>query len=168
MRALALVATGLWIGLLAASWMIATLSFRTSAALASPAARGELRERLASLSEDDRRAVFRHAAAELNRAMFSRWLIVQIGLGLLLLALAVVREPAALVLAAIALALVLGQAALQGPIREVGRSVDFLPRPLPAEVGARFGRLHAAYVLVDVGKLAVLIGLAWRLASATR
>ena len=166
MRSLALVATGLWLGLLAASWMIASISFRTSAALLGPQARRELSERLAPLIEADRRAVLRHAASEANRAMFGRWLVVQIALGAVVVGLAL--RTGAPWPAAAAMAIVLVQAALHGPILEIGRSVDFLPRPLPADIASRFGRLHAAYVLLDLAKAGVLVWLAWRLAKTAR
>jgi hypothetical protein len=66
-----------------------------------------------------------------------------------------------IVLAA-AVGILLFQAALHRPILELGRSLDFVPRPLPPDVGARFGRLHGGYVLLDFAKMALLAAGAWR------
>ena len=166
MRSLALLGTGVWLGLLAASWMIASITFGTASALLGPSARPELKDRLAPLPEAERRPVLRHMASEINRAMFGRWVLTQLVLGLAVLVAAYrsgVTWPAAA-----AFAVVLVQAALQGPILELGRAVDFLPRPLPAELGARFGRLHGAYVLLDLAKGGALVALAWMLARTAR
>ena len=57
-----------------------------------------------------------------------------------------------------ALAIVLLQVAgLASPITEIGRSIDFLPRPLPPDLGRRFGLLHGSFVLLDLGKAVALI-----------
>jgi len=166
-RSLSLLLTGLWLGLLVASWFLASITFRTSATLLGPGARPELHDRLAGVSEEHRRQAFRHMASEINRAMFGRWLVAQALLGAVTVA-AVWWSSGPWSTAAAALAIVAVQAGLHGPILEIGRSVDFLPRPLPAEIAARFGRLHAAYVLLDLGKGGVLAWLAWRLAKAAR
>lgn len=166
MRALALLATGLWLGLLIASWMIASITFRTSAALSGPEARPELNQRLSHVKEEDRRPLLRHVASEINRAMFGRWLVVQLALGAAVLFLAL--RSGATWPAAAAMAIVLIQAALHGSILDLGRSVDFLPRPLPPDIGSRFGRLHGAYVLLDLAKGGALGWLAWVLARTAR
>lgn len=166
MKPLALLATGVWLGLLVASWIFASITFGTASALLEPGARPELRERLSGVPETERRPVLRHMASEINRAMFGRWAWAQIVLGLVVMVAAVrcgVTWPAA-----VACAIVLVQATLQGPILELGRSVDFLPRPLPPDLGARFGRLHGAYVLLDFAKAGALSWLAWMLARAAR
>jgi hypothetical protein len=165
-RSLALLATGVWLGLLVASWMIASITFGTAAALLGPGARPEITERLAGVSEAERRPVLRHMASEINRAMFGRWVVVQLLLGVVTLV-AAVRSGATWPAAA-AFAIVLVQAGLQGPILELGRTVDFLPRPLPPDLHARFGKLHGAYVLLDFAKGGALGWLAWMLARAPR
>ena len=48
------------------------------------------------------------------------------------------------------------QLALVRPIVDLGRSVDFLPRPLPAELGRRFGLLHTAFLATDLAKAVLL------------
>jgi hypothetical protein len=166
-RALSLFSAGLWLGLLVASWLLASITFRTAAAVLEPAGRPEVRERLASVPEERRLQVLRHLAAEINRAMFGRWLVVQLFLGAATFAL-VWRLGGPWWVTALALAIVVVQAGLQGPMLEIGRSVDFLPRPLPPELGSRFGRLHAAYVLLDFAKGGILAWLAWLLARAAR
>ena len=166
MRTLALFGTGLWLGLLIASWIFASITFRTAATLAGADARPEMTQRLASLKSDDRLPVLRHMAAEINRTMFRRWLLLQVVLGAAVVFAA--ARAGALWPAAGAMAIVLIQAALQAPMSEIGRSVDFLPRPLPAEIGSRFGRLHGAYVLIDLAKGGLLAWLGWVLARAAR
>jgi hypothetical protein len=162
-RILAVLCAGIWLGLLAASWMIASLSFRTAAALSGAESGRELQERLSGLSDEGRRQVIRHVTSEVNRAMFGRWIIVQLVLGIVVVAL-VVRAGGSWPLAAAALAVVVMQVALHSPILEIGRAIDFVPRPLPPDVGARFGRLHAAYVLLDLAKAGALAWLVARLA----
>ena len=65
-----------------------------------------------------------------------------------------------LALAAAGLLIVLVQLGLALPIASLGRSIDFVPRPLPAEIGRRFGMLHAAFVLLDLIKASLLAFLA--------
>jgi len=156
---------GVWLGLLVASWVAATQSFRTVDRVLGPALRSELRERLAPVAADDRRAVLRHLASEINRWMFRHWSLAQLALGVLALALAWrLSGPGWLLLtAAIVVCLVQGFG-LAGPITELGRAIDFVPRPLPAETARRFGLLHAAYLGLDLLKAGLLAGAAWILA----
>src|SRR5262245_12250773 len=112
--------------------MFASITFGTAAALAAPDARAELREKTSALSEPDRRIVLRFMASEVNRTMFRRWLWIQIALGAVLVALTA-REGGSLVYVGIAVALLLIQLVLAPQILTVGRSIDFLPRPLPAD-----------------------------------
>jgi hypothetical protein len=157
-RAGALLAIGLWIGLLAASWAMASASFRTVDRLLGAEARPEFQARLASLSADDRRAVLRHVAAESNRWMFRTWTAVEMVLGALLVAFAWRLGAVPRALALVALAAVIAQAAGLAPaISQLGRSLDFVPRPLPAAEARRFGLLHAVYMLADLVKAGVLI-----------
>ena len=157
MRSAALLVIGVWIGLLAASWAMASASFRTTDRLLGPEARPELQSRLASMAAEDRRAVLRHAAAEQNRWMFYTWTRVELVLAALLVWAAWPASGAMRVLALIAAAAVVAQAAGLAPaIAQLGRSLDFVPRPLPGAEARRFGLLHAAYMLADVVKLGVL------------
>src|SRR5438034_3190473 len=149
-RAGALLVIGLWLGLLAASWAMASASFRAVDRLLGPEARPELQARLAPLSPSDRRTILRHVAAESNRWMFRTWTLAEMLLGALLVAASwrLGAVPRALALAAAA---VLAQALGLAPaIAQLGRTLDFVPRPLPPADGRRFGLLHAGYMLADL------------------
>jgi hypothetical protein len=161
MRPAALLVIGLWIGLLAASWAMASASFRTVDRLLGPDARAEFQARLAPLSAGDRRAVLRHVAAESNRWMFRTWTMAELLLAAVLVWAGWGQGTAPRVLALIAAAAVVLQAVGLSPaIAELGRRLDFVPRPLPAADGHRFGLLHAAYMLADVVKAGALTGAA--------
>jgi hypothetical protein len=156
-RAAVLLVIGFWIGLLAASWAMASASFRTVDRLLGPAARPELQARLAPLTADDRRAVLRHVAAESNRWMFRAWNAAEMVLAVALVAASWRLGAAARLCALVAAAAVVVQAAGLGPaIADLGRGIDFVSRPLPPPVGRRFGLLHAGYMLADVVKLVAL------------
>jgi hypothetical protein len=160
-RAGALLAIGLWIGLLAASWAMASASFRTVDRLLGPTARPEFQARLAPLAPDDRRMILRHVAAESNRWMFHTWTLIEMVLGALLVAAAWRLGPVPRALALVALAAVALQAAGLAPaIAQLGRGLDFVPRPLPPVEGRKFGLLHAAYMLADLVKAGVLVAAA--------
>ena len=164
MKALLLVLIGIWIGLLVASWAIAPATFRTAdRVLAEP----RLAARLEPLPEADRGVALRHMAAELNRWMFEGWGWAQLVLGAAVVALAWRLGGAARWLAVVALAIVAGQAfALVPMIRDLGRTADFMPRPLPPEIAGRFGALHGAYAVIDLAKGALVAVLAWLVARA--
>lgn len=151
---------GVWLGFLVASWVVATASFRAAERVAGPGTRAEVSAKLGPVSAEDRRMVLRHLASEINRWMFRAWSATQLVLGLVLVLLAWPLGGWPRGLAAAALALVLVQAfGLAGPIAALGRGLDFLPRPLPAELARRFGALHGAYVLADLVKAGALTGL---------
>src|SRR5262245_283164 len=160
---LALLVIGVWLGALAGSWVSATASFRGVDRVLGPGMRPELDRRLSSLDQTERRATMRHLAAEINRWMFRRLGLAQIVLGLLALW-AAWPGPGARWLMAVALLVAAVQLALGGAIEALGRSLDFLPRPLPADLGSRFGLLHAAFLLLDAGKAGLLAGAAYALA----
>ena len=161
MRAGALIAIGLWIGLLVASWAMASASFRTVDRLLGSEARPELQARLAPLSPSDRGTILRHVAAESNRWMFRTWTRAEMLLGALLVAASWRLGPVPRTLALVAAAAVVLQAfGLAPAIAPLGRSLDFVPRPLPAADGRRFGLLHAGYMLADLVKAGALIAAA--------
>jgi len=160
-RAGALIAIGLWIGLLVASWAMASASFRTVDRLLGSEARPELQARLAPLSPSDRGTILRHVAAESNRWMFRTWTRAEMLLGALLVAASWRLGPVPRTLALVAAAAVVLQAfGLAPAIAPLGRSLDFVPRPLPAADGRRFGLLHAGYMLADLVKAGALIAAA--------
>ena len=154
-RGVALALAGLWLGLLFASWISATASFAAVNRVLREE-RPELLAKLAPVAPDDRVLVLRHLAAEANRWMFSRWAVVQlcVACALVLAAWPAAGWPRALAIAAAAIAV--AQLPLGSAIEALGRSIDFVPRPLPADLGRRFGLLHAAFVLLDLLKGVVL------------
>ena len=157
-RALSLWLAGLWLGLLLASWVAATASFRSVDRVLGPALRPEFDARLTGVTPGDRRVVLRYLAAEINRWMFKRWALLQLALSLALLVAVWNNGVAARVIAALVLAIVVAQTfALGPPIEALGRSIDFIPRPLPPELGRRFGLLHAAFLGLDFVKAALLL-----------
>jgi hypothetical protein len=160
MPRLFLAVSGFWLGMLVASWVMATVNFRTVDRVLGPAARPEMTSRLAALPAEERRLVLRHLVAEINRRMFGTWAVAQLVLGVVALLAAWRLDGAPRLLIGAALLLVIAQIAVLTPaIASVGRSIDFRPPPLPAEVARRFGALHAAYAGADLAK-AVLVALA--------
>jgi hypothetical protein len=155
---MALLLTGLWLGVLVASWVAATVNFRTVDHVLGPGGSSEVRMRFESVPPEDRRMLLRHLASEINRWMFRWWSIAQVVLAVALVGLAWPLRGGLRWLAVAALAIVLLQVAgLAAPITAIGRSIDFVPRPLPPDLGRRFGLLHGAFVLLDLGKAAVLV-----------
>ena len=111
---------------------------------------------------EERRVALRHLASEVNRWMFRYWSLAQMALGAACLATAFRVGGAARPLLAVALLIALIQGfGLAPPITELGRSIDFVPRPLPSDTARRFGLLHAAYVGLDLVKAAALVAASW-------
>jgi hypothetical protein len=159
-RGLALVVAGLWLGMLVTSWITATASFRCVDRVLGPEARPELQAKLAPLTPEDRRMALRHLAAEINRWMFARWAAAQWALAAGLVLAAWPAEGAPRTLALVAAVVTIAQTLLGPSIEALGRSLDFVPRPLPPDIARTFGVLHAAYVLLDLAKGGVLAVLA--------
>jgi len=157
---MALLVTGLWLGMLVASWALATVNFRTVDAVLGPSGSPEARSRFEAVRPEDRRMILRHLASEINRWMFRWWSLTQVVLALALVSLLWPQSGALRWLAVATATVVLIQVAgLASPITAIGRAIDFLPRPLPPEVGRQFGLLHGAFVLLDLGKAAALVGI---------
>jgi hypothetical protein len=158
----ALFLAGLWAGGLLASWVVATMNFRTVDRVLGPDARPELRSRLGSVPAAEQRVVLRHLASEVNRWIFRNWALAQLAFGVALAAATWSVGGALRVLALAALVIVAVQAlALGPPIVDLGRAIDFVPRPLPPDQARRFGMLHGAFVLLDLAKAAFLAATAW-------
>jgi hypothetical protein len=152
---------GVWLGLLFASWALATATFRTAEVVAGASPGSPAGDRVALVPPDTRRPVFRHLASEINRWMFGRFGWAQLALAVVVVGLAWRMGGSVRVLAVTALIAVAVQGAALGPaILELGRSIDFVARPLAPAVGRRFGLLHGGYVVLDLVKAAVLIALA--------
>ncbi len=162
---MALLLVGLWMGLLIASWAVATGSFRTVDRVLGPGLRPELQERLAPLPPEARRVVLRHAASESNRWMFGALSLAELVLGVTLVIACWRLGPWPRALALSALVVVVVQVAGLGPaILRLGRLIDFMPRPLPPAEGRRFGLLHVGYMLADLAKAGLLVAAAWLMA----
>lgn len=161
-RSLALWGLGLWFGLLVTSWLMAGANFNTVDRVLGPTRRPELDRALSGVEPDARRSALRHLASEVNRWMFRRFMLIQLALGTVTLGLlwSGAGRGRWFVTAALAVA-VLQAAFLAGAIVELGRSVDFVPRPLPPELSHRFGLLHASYVLSDFAKAGLILIAAW-------
>jgi hypothetical protein len=95
--------------------------------------------------------------------MFRWWTPAQILLGAGLLALTWWAGAGRWLVVA-ALVISVAQAVLTPSIVELGRSIDFVPRPLPPDLQRRFGLLHATYVVADLVKAALLVADGWLLA----
>jgi hypothetical protein len=121
----------------------------------------ELGRKLAPLAPEDRRIALRHLASELNRWMFGAGGFAQIAMGLCVVALAWPAGGARRYLPLAAAALVLVQLVAARSIVDLGRGIDFLPRPLAPDLARRFGALHAAYVVSDLLKAGLLVAAAW-------
>lgn len=159
MKSLSLVLCGLWLGALVASWVFAPLNFRMVDRVLAEA-RPEMAQRLAPVPPEAQRQVLRLLASENNRWMFRHWAWAQAVAGLLLVGFCW-RVPGAARYALLgALVLVAAQLVMVGPIVDLGRSIDFAPRPLPAAVGRRFGLLHSAWAVTDLAKAALLVAAA--------
>jgi hypothetical protein len=152
---------GVWLGVLFASWAVAAATFRAAEAVAGASPGSPAGDRVALVPPDARRPVFRHLASEVNRWMFARFGWAQLALAIVVAVVAWPLGGAARVLSLAALVAVAIQGAALGPaILELGRSIDFLARPLAPDVGRRFGLLHGGYVVLDIVKAAGLIALA--------
>jgi hypothetical protein len=162
MARLLLVLAGFWLGMLVASWLMATANFRAVDRVLGPDARPEIATRLGGVPAEDRRVVLRHLVGEINRWMFRSWALAQLALGGIVLAAAWRLRGWPRVLAGAALLLVVVQFAVLIPaIASVGRAIEFVPRPLPPEIGRRFGALHAAYAGTDLAKALLVAVVAW-------
>jgi hypothetical protein len=151
-----------WLGLLVASWFAATSSFRTVDRVLAPSPRPEMAARLQDVPETERRVVLRYLASEINRGMFRRWGYVEAGFALVLAALAWPGGGRGRVFAFAIVVVVLAQLVFLGPrILELGRAIDFVPRPLSPEVSRTFGMLHGAYLVLDLVKAALLASVCW-------
>ncbi len=160
-RAVALILVGLWLGVLFASWAMAGASFRTAEVVAAAPPGSPAGDHVARVPVDARLPLLRHLASEINRWMFARFGWAQLALAIVVAGLAWSMGGAVRFLSVAALVVVSVQGAALGPaILELGRSVDFVARPLAPDVGRRFGLLHGGYVVLDLVKAAVLIALA--------
>ncbi len=153
---------GLWLGASLFMTFVAVMNFRmVNEVLANP--QPELAAYLKILGPDRMRLLFRHEAAEVNRALFNYWGLAQIGFsvftfGLLLFA---TKEGKAVLGVGLALILVvcIMQFAITPGIIGYGRGLDFLPLDQELALRKRVGALHSTYSSLEVVKLLGLLGL---------
>ena len=160
-RAAVLTLVGIWLGVLFASWAVAGATFRKAEGVASTPPGSPAGDQVARIPADTRRPLLRHLASEINRWMFGRFGWAQLALAVVVAGLGWKMGGAVRALSVAALVVVAVQGAALGPaILELGRSIDFVARPLAPEVGRRFGLLHGGYVVLDLMKAAALVTLA--------
>lgn len=170
---LATLIVGLWLGLSVAMWVVATTNFRTVDELLEPGYRAEFSERLAPRTAAEERPLLRFLASELNRRFFLWFGVAELLLAAALLAAlwrqrragGSLRRAWSLALATAALTAVLALG-LGPAIGKLGPPLDFVPRPIPAEMPAeqaaytRFMRLHHAFTALDLVRVLLLAGIA--------
>jgi hypothetical protein len=160
-RAVLLVLAGMWLGGLFLSWAVASATFRTAETVAALPPGSPAGDHVARVPPEGRRPLFRFLASEVNRWMFGAFGWAQLAMAVVVAALAWPMGGAVRWLAVAALTIVAVQGGIFGPrILELGRSIDFVARPLPPDVGRRFGLLHGGYVLLDLAKALAVFALA--------
>ena len=155
MRPLLIAILAAWIASTLVLGAVATQNFRMIDRLIS-APSPELSSAIAPLGNDQARTVLRYLSSELNRRYFSAWGLIQLALGVVVLAGALGLRPmdrAGTIGAAALLTLVVAQGLLNWSIVPLGRMLDFLPRDPAPPMMARFQRLHLAYTSLDALKL---------------
>ena len=156
----ALFCLGLWVmGTLWVSVVAAQNFFTIDRLLAGPS-HAEFTAFVDTAGRETARSVLRYLSSELNRLFFTWWNVAQLGIGAATLWLVWPLADAGrlkLALAAMLLVVAVLAIGLTPPIVAVGRSLDFVPRdPLPPAL-ATFGRLHAAYTVLELLKCAAAI-----------
>ena len=161
MRALVVALLGGWIvGTLILAG-VATQNFRTIDRLLSAPTPGFSRA-IAPLGHDGARVVLRYLSSELNRLYFGAWGLIQLALGVTILAGALGHKPldrTGVVGAASILLIAITMLLLNWFIVPLGRSLDFVPHTPAAPPLARFWRLHFAYTALDATKLTLCLWL---------
>ena len=163
MRMLMALLLGGWLlGTLLVAGVAAENFFMVDRLLRSPSP-AEFQQKIAPLPPGEARAVLRHLVSELNRFYFRVWEGIELVLGAMLLVLAVKFGKNRSITIGVSLMLAIGLLMvfyITPQLVEIGRGLDFVPRdPRPPEL-ARFGRLHAAYSVLDLCKLLVGIWVA--------
>ncbi len=152
---------GLWLG--GSLFLVAVVTYNFVGIKPSLKINSELAAR-AGFDPDDEPArktsVIWVFASELNRAFFTCWNPVQLGLGALVLAAIAVRCPrrGALITAGLAVGIVLVLTFYLAPqLVETGRALDFKPRdPEPPEL-AEFNLLHKVYSGLEIAKILLVV-----------
>jgi hypothetical protein len=147
-------------------WVVATQNFTTVDRILAES-RPELSERIEGMGRQDARQVLRLLASELNRFYFRAWGIAQLVLGGVLLVL-VLSSPRLAPRAGTIAGLMWGLTAtllffITPRLINMGRQIDFLAGTPPPPQFTTFWRLHLAYTVGDVLKVALGIWLLARL-----
>jgi len=162
--------------LLLGGWLLGTLLMAGVATenflmvdrlLRSPAS-ADFQKDVAALPPGEARLMLRYLSSELNRFYFRVWEAIELLLSGTLLVLAAAGLKSRKLTLGISLILAISLVMvfyLTPELVEVGRRLDFLPRQPPPPELAHFGRLHATYSILDLGKL--LLGL-WVVVALVR
>jgi hypothetical protein len=171
-------ARALWASFVLGAWTlgslamfcIAAFNFTTIDRLLDASGSAPFDEHLTSLGRPALRDLLRYLSSELNRLYFLGWNVAQLGLGIA--ALWLCRGPRSLSRIRLGLwAMTLCALVLLVPltpwITALGRSLDFVPREPPPPQLREFWTLHAAYTVLDLGKLILGVVLAVMLAKSS-
>ena len=154
--------------LLLAAWLGVTLfvwfSANTTFSVLSPKKNPAIAQKFGQIPEPARERALRHAAGEVNRAMFHGWNRAQMILAALVLWSAFSlknggagRRKWVLGITGVLLAIVLAHAYWLGPgIAEAGRALDIAGRSRAPDAAARMGFYHGAYIVSDMVKAAII------------
>jgi|SRR5579862_3488559 len=138
---------------------VATENFRTaSEILKSPPPQVEKMIKL--LGDENARLLLRYQAGEENRLFFETWETAELVLGLLLAALLFLmgnRRLLAGFAGAMLILTIFQHFKITPELVWQGRSIDFVPAAGDPAARQQFGRLHAAYGMLEVVKLLLLI-----------
>jgi hypothetical protein len=137
-------------------FVVATENFRSVDRLLDASTNPTFRSLADQLGHARGRELLRYLSSELNRTYFHLWNIAQLGLGFLVLwligpvaSLGHARRVVLGMMAVVALMLVW----MTPEITSLGRSLDFVPREPTPPALSRFWMLHAAYTVLEIGKL---------------
>jgi hypothetical protein len=153
---LAICLLGAWLLGTLFMFAVATFNFRTVDALLGALAPAEFAAQVQALGPAAARQMLRYLSSELNRLYFGLWNAVQLVLGAGVLALLWRQQPARgprlyvlLMLGCVGLMALW----LMPGIRDLGRSLDFVPHDPRPPALQHFWILHALYTVLDLGKL---------------
>jgi amino acid transporter len=151
---------GLWLGASLFMAFVAVMNFRVvNEVLANP--QPELAAYLKILGPDRLRLLFRHEAAEVNRALFDYWGYGQVGFGLVTFGLLLFATKEGKGVLATGLVLLILTCILQFAITPgiigYGRALDFLAKDQELVLRKRVASLHSAYSAVEGVKILGLL-----------
>ena len=158
-----------WLGVTLFVWFSATTTF----SVLSPKKNSAIAQKFGEIPEIARERALRHAAGEVNRAMFRGWNRAQLAVAALVLWAAFsLRNGGAgrrrwiLGISGALLLIVAAHAFWLGPgIEEAGRALDFAEKSRPPGAAGRMGFYHGAYVVSDMVKAALIVLGLWFVAA---